>query len=52
MKKKNETAVTKTGTQKVKKFEGLLSTQPPPTPEQLADAVIEEPTLYDLNLMG
>jgi hypothetical protein len=51
MKKKNETAATKTTVQKVKKFEGLLSTQPPPTPEQLAEAVIEEPTLYDLNLM-
>lgn len=51
MKKKNETVATKTTGQKVKKFEGLLSTQPPPTLEELADAVIEQPTLYDLNLM-
>ena len=46
MKKKNGTTA-----KKVKKFEGLKSTQPPPTAEQLADAAKKEPTLYDLNLM-
>lgn len=50
MKKKNGTAK-KTTAKKVKKFEGLKSTQPPPTPEQLEDAAKNEPTLYDLNLI-
>jgi hypothetical protein len=51
MKKKIESPATKTPAQKVKKFEGLLSTQPPPTPGELATAVRDEPTLYDLNIM-
>src|SRR6185312_4783069 len=51
MKKKNETPAKTTTVEKVKNFQGVLSTQPPPGDEELAQPLIEEPTLYDLNVM-